>query len=626
MTKRIVALILCVATVLLCLVGCAKHEEDKGAYIRMYLTEPVYDVDPLQAFDNEASLQLVSLLFEGLFYADENGKPKKALVDKYDYEENEEEAEYILTLTLNETKWSDGVTVTANDAQFSFRRLLTPGSTHPAASMLYDIKNARSIAEGNDSIDHLGVTVVDNATLEIAFEHPIDVDEFLLVLCSPALYPLRDDIIDANPDWGKKNTTIITSGPFMVRSMDYTYQDGFILERNSYYYRDRTKDDLDKYVRPYRIVVDYSTDLSEQFAKLGSSEAGALYYFGRIPLDVRQGGEFSLEDVEVTNAASTHVYYLNENAVINGEKLFAKKEVRQALSLAIDRQAIAEAMTYAIAANGLVPYTLRNRPDKKAEFREKAESYITATANFDQAKDLLSAAGVKASSYAFSITVASYDEDHIAMANLVKAAWSSLGFNVTLNILTPFEIIEYVDNDKNPTTPDVAVATGVFENPYKDAIDDLVYTTEKDGVVTEHVVDVIALDLVAYSPDAFSYLAPFAKAFSGNKFNTIDYTLTGHITGYDSETYNNKIEEAYVAESFEDRAARLHEAEAILMDEMPVIPIVYNQNATVKAKGLSKLDSSFYCATILTEAKLKNYWDVALRDQFVVLEEEEEEE
>ena len=55
MTKRIVALILCVATVLLCLVGCAKHEEDKGAYIRMYLTEPVYDVDPLQAFDNEPS-------------------------------------------------------------------------------------------------------------------------------------------------------------------------------------------------------------------------------------------------------------------------------------------------------------------------------------------------------------------------------------------------------------------------------------------------------------------------------------------------------------------------------------------------------------------------------------------
>ncbi|MBE6702028.1 MAG: hypothetical protein E7585_01265 [Ruminococcaceae bacterium] len=626
MTKRMIALILCVATVLLCLVGCAKNEEDKGAYIRMYLTEPIYDVDPLQAFDNEATLQLVSLLFEGLFYADENGKPQKGLVDKYKYTEDKEEGDYILQLTLKDTKWSDGVPVTANDAQYAFLRLLAPNFTHPAVSMLYDIKNARAIAAGDDSVGHLGVTVVDNATLEIAFEHPIDVDEFLLVLCSPALYPLRDDIIDANPDWGKKSTTIFTTGPFMVRSMSYTEKDGFILERNSYYYRDRNKDDLDKRVRPYRIVVDYSTDLAEQFAMLGSSEAGALYYFGRIPLAVRQGGEFALDEVEVTDAASTHVYYLNENAEINGEKLFAKKEVRQALSLAIDRSAIAEAMVYAIAADGLVPCTLRNRPDKKATFRAKAESYIASTANINEAKTLLSTAGVTPGSYSFSITVASYDEDHIAMANLVKAAWSSLGFNVSLNILTPFEIIDYVDDDSNPDTPEVAKPSGIFSNPYKDAIDDLIYTTEDSEGTTEHVVEAIALDLIAYSPDAFSYLAPFAKAFSGNKYNHTDYNLQGHIIGYDSEAYNNKIEEAFAAEDFNARADRLHEAEAILMDEMPVIPIVYNQNATVKAKGISKLDSTFYCCSILTEVKLKNYWNIALRDEFVVIEEEEEEE
>ena len=625
MTKRIVALILCVATLLLCVVGCAKNEEDKGAYIRMYLTEPVYDVDPFYAFDNEATLQLVSLLFEGLFYADENGKPKKALVDKYDYNENEEDGEYILTLTLNDTKWSDGVAVTANDAQFAFRRLLLPSVNHSAASLLYDIKNARAIAEGNDSVDHLGVTVVDQKTLEISFEHPIDIDEFLLVLCSPILYPLRDDIIDANPDWGKKSSTIITSGPFMVRSMDYTSKDGFILERNSYYYRDRTKDDMDKYVRPYRIVVDYSVDAAEQFALLGNGEAGELFYFGRIPLEVRQGGAFSAKDVEVTDAPSTHVYYLNENAVINGEKLFAKKEVRQALSLAIDRNAIAEALVYATAADALVPFTIRNRPDKKAEFRKDAASYIEGTANLEQARELLSTAGVKPGSYSFSITVASYDEDHLAMANLVKAAWSSLGFNVSLNVLTPTEIIEYVDKDNNPATPDVAVNTGVYANPYKDAVNTLSYTTTEGDVVTTHTVEVIALDLVAYSPDAFSILAPFAKSFSGNKYDTDDYALKGHITGYDSETYNNKIEEAFVAENLADRADRLHEAEAILMDEMPVIPIVYNKNATIKAKGLSKLDSNFYCATLLEDAKLKKYWNIALRDGFVVLEEEEEE-
>ena len=73
MMKRVLALILCLCSVLLCLTACAKDEDDKGAYIRMYLTEPVYDLDPLNAFDNEAALQIVSMVFEGLFYADENG-------------------------------------------------------------------------------------------------------------------------------------------------------------------------------------------------------------------------------------------------------------------------------------------------------------------------------------------------------------------------------------------------------------------------------------------------------------------------------------------------------------------------------------------------------------------------
>lgn len=619
MMKRVVALILCLATVLLCLIGCAKSEDDKGAYIRMYLTEPVWDVDPLEAFDNEATLQIVSLLFEGLFTADENGKPQKALVADYEYTEDEEKGEYLLTLTLNATKWSDGVSVTANDAQFAFRRLLSPDASHPAAALLYDIKNARNIAAGNDSVDHLGVTVVNNSTLEIAFEKPVDLDSFLLNLCSPALYPLRDDIVDANPNWGKKNTSIVTSGPFMVRSMSYSEKDGFILERNGYYYRDRTKDDLDKYVTPYRIVVDYSTDLCEQLKLLGADEVGAVYYYGRIPLAARKDGQFAdlLKKADVTNAPSTHMYYLNQNALIDngaeGEAIFAKAEVRRALSLAIDRNAIAEALVYATAADGVVPYTLRNRADRKAEFRDKAESYIATSSNLDEAKSLLASANVTASKYSFSITVASYDEDHLAMAELVKAAWSTLGFKVTIKSLAPTEIIQLVDKDNDPSTPPVEEKSGMFANPYQKAL--------KSGDF-----EVIALDLVATTPDAFGYLAPFATAFSGNAVvmdTTLNpnYDLTPHITGYRSDAYNAKIEEAYAANTA-DRADRLHEAEKILVEDMPIIPIVYNQNVSLSNGKISGIDSTFFCNAYLTDVKLSGYWKIALRDQFVTEEEE----
>ena len=616
MMKRVLALILCLCSVLLCFTACAKDEDDKGAYIRMYLTEPVYDLDPLSAFDNEAALQIVSMIFEGLFYADENGKPQKALVDEYEYTEDAERGEYVLKLILRETKWSDGVNVTSTDAQYAFRRLFD--AAHPASVLLYDIKNARNIAEGNDSVDHLGVTVVDNTTLEISFERSIDVDQFLLTLCSPALYPLRDDIVETNVNWAKKNNTMVASGPFIVRSMNFKDKDGFVLERNSYYYRNRTKDDLDKYVTPFRIILDYTTDPTEQLRLFGGEAAGTPYYFGHIPLAARTSGDFAelLSDVDVSDAPSTHTYYLNQNALIGGEAIFAKAEVRQALSLAIDRDAIANALVYATAADGLVPHTMLDRPGRKTEFREKAEAYIATSPNLSEAKTLLSKAGVNASSYSFAITVASYDEDHLATAELVKAAWSALGFNVTVKALKPVEIIETVKDDagKDKTQP-----SGMYRNLYQEAL----YSGD---------FEVIALDLVATSPDSFSYLAPFATAFSGNGYSpAIDengapsydekgrlvYTLNPHITGYQSDSYNAKIEEVYAADDLKARTALLHEAEAMLMQDMPAIPIVYNKNVSLCASQLSRVGSSFFCNAVFNRTKLSGYWKIALRDEFV---------
>ena len=599
MMKKVIALLLCFVMLVPCLAACSHGENDKGAFIRMYLTEPVYDLDPLQAFDNEAALQIVSLLYEGLFYADENGKPKKALVDDYKFYEDEDEDEYYLQLELKTTSWSDGVQLTANDVQYAFHRLFDTDTSHPAVAMLYDIKNARDIVKGDQSVDHLGVEVVNNTEVLIHFEGPVDKDTFLSALCSPALYPLRYDVVDYNEDWGKKASTIVCSGPFMVRSMDFDEADGFVLERNAYYYRNREKDKIDKYVNPYRIVIDYSTDAADQFALFNSDEKGALYYFGHIPLSLRGSSEYAdiLKKVDVTDAPSTHVYYLNQNAEIGGDKLFADADVRKALSLAIDREAIVEALVYARAATGLVPYTVRNRPDRKTQFRKKAEEYITSTANFEQAKELLQEAGIRPSSYSFSITVASYDEEHMATAELVKAAWASLGFKVSIRALGVTEIKD-AEGKK----------TGMFESKYKQAL--------QTGDF-----EVIALDLVATSPDAFSYLAPFAKEFSGNGYNMTTYDLNPHITGYDSEAYNDKIEAAFGAEKIKDRAELLHEAEEILMDDMPVIPIVFNQNTSLRSRKLKRLDNSFFCNAVFTDAKLSGYWKIALRDEFVTEEE-----
>ncbi len=612
MMKRAVALLLCLLMLLPCIAACSKPANDKGAYIRMYLNEKIYDFDPLSAFENADNLQIVSMLFSGLFYADEDGEPQKDLVEEYEYIYDEKEDRYYLTMTLRDTLWSDGVPLTAMHVQYAFLRLFSSDLSHPATAMLYDIKNARDVVNGENP-DHLQVIVVNSKELEIEFEKDIDINAFLLTLCSPALYPVRDDIVESNKDWAKKTTTMVFSGPFIVRKMNYDEKDGFILERNAYYLRDRQEDDLDEYVTPYRLVCDYTTPIEDQLAKFDAEDAGALYYLGNIPVSGRSTAAFSalLEKGELTESTSTHVYYMNEKALINGTALFADPAVRKALSLALDREAIAEALVFAKAADALVPGAILNRAGDDETFREAAREGIATLPNVKLAKAMLDAAGITPSDYAFSITVAEYDTDHVATAELAKAAWSALGFKVSikkLGVETAYQLDENGNQvlDSKTKKP---IEMGYVNDLYKDAY--------KAGNF-----EIIALDLVSPGADAFSYLAPFATAFSGNAMDmntetNPEYKLTPHITGYQSAAYDQKIEAAFAEQDQEKRAALLHEAEEILLSDMPVIPVVYNMNFSLASGELGKIERRFFCNAHFQKTSLSGYWEIALAEKFV---------
>jgi ABC-type transport system substrate-binding protein len=110
-------------------------------------------------------------------------------------------------------------------------------------------------------------------------------------------------------------------------------------------------------------------------------------------------------------------------------------------------------------------------------------------------------------------------------------------------------------------------------------------------------------------------LAPFATDFAGtgmdleakdSKGNYL-YEIEGHITGYKNDEYNAKIEEAFAEKDEEKRTALLIEAEKMLLDDMPVIPVVFNQDGYVISKELSKVDNSYFGSRIFTKTKLKDY-------------------
>lgn len=618
MTKRIIALVLCLAACVTVCVGCSgsidAQSEYKGQQFTMYLTENVYNLDPAYAFTNESTRQVVSLLFDTLFTLDEKGKVSESLASRYWVEtvknDDGNDEEYYMYIELkSDAKWSDSVPVTADDIVFAWKRLLNPNNSFDCAALLFDIKNARAYNEAAVTKDDLGL-YADDKLLTIQFEGPTDYDRFILNLTSLALAPLREDIVAKNSDWAKKPGLMVCSGPFKLSRVSFsknssvTYEDlnysikktdennkvvkdkygndmyidatevgtfanqvinSFVIERNIHYYRNaEDSEKLDKSVTPYRILVDCG--MSAEDVKSGY-DSGAIVYVGDIPMSMRSDVK---DSATVKDSLSTNVCYFNQNAYIddgseNGSKLFSIKEVRQALSLATDRDAIANALVFAKAATGIVPTGVYDSSSYKTQFRDvSANNFKYLSRDIEEAYALLKSANINASDYSFTITVAAYDEVHLYVANALAAAWgkTGLGFNVDIKTLGTV-----ANNDYHKDVKSVPA----------DLCDDIYDEKLRSGDF-----EVAILDLVAPSVDPFSVLAPFAKPFSGQKMdmtNVENYELATHITGYDSEEYNTLMESIFAKKSSGDRSAELHKAEEILMEDMPVMPIVFNQTA-----------------------------------------------
>lgn len=623
MSKKIIALVLCVLMLLPVLASCAgKDENYVGPIINMYLGEMIYDYDPLYAFNNETALKIVSLLFEPLFKINSKGKIEKALVKKYTYSKDELNEEYKLVLEFNETNWSDGTYVSANDLVYAWKRIMDPENSNEAAALLYEVKNAREVKNGDKSIDTLGVYSVDELTVEIEFDHDIDVDAFLYTLTSYALVPLREDVVAKNSDWAKKSATIVCSGPFIIRSTDYgmdprvdeeNIEKKLYLERNAYYYRDKLKDDIDVAVSPYKIKVNFEMTPEEQvdsYLNASDNELTKVFFLNYIALSKR---EELKNDVTLYDSTSSHTYIFNTQALVQkkgsseGVALFADARVRQALSYAIDRTAIANQIVYAKPATGLVPYGIFETTSPKAQYRDSAPAVVATSADVAKAQTLLAEAGITPSDYSFTISIRSGKEVHKAIAEAVAASWNALGFNVDVEEIAPI-----VNNDKY-----------YGEDPQQDICDDVFNETyfyrHPESEAEVRSFEVLGVDLVAQGVDAFSVLAPYAVGFTGQAIDfseadndesfsgDFEYTIPTHISNYNSEAYNAKIEEAYAEKDPVKRNAILQEAEAILMQDMPVMPIIFNQQARLASKELSKVTYDWFGFANFKNAMLDDF-------------------
>ena len=576
--KRIVSMIICLAMTVAAFAGCSTLEgDDKGSIINVYLAGPVYDYDPAMHYHNSDMVKFFNLIYEGLTDLDSKGNWTKALMKDYEKSFNDETGEYKVTITLNSTQWSDGRSVQAADLVFAWKRILEPTFESAAASMLFDIKNARAVKYGDVSIDDLGVVAIDTYVLEISFEYAVDLDAFFRTCASPALVPLREDVVQRTADWATKTSSMVTNGPFALKEIDWD-KDGLVrIERNANYYLDDEKEEaLDKYVIPWRIITTYDRgDLEDQLAAFDNGE---IFYLGEIPLSARAERQSS---ATISDEMAIHTYYFNTE-----NELLSDARVRKALSMAIDRNEIVNILTYAKAATGLIPYGVDDGASK-SDFRTAADAngaLISSTADVDGAKALLKEAGVKKGS--FELTIRADNEADAAVAKYVTEVWKDLGFTVKIKTLA------------------TEIRTEGGESNTKIVVDNFAKALASSDF------DVIAVDMQMLNTDAFSALSVYSTKFSGGGVDMDDssYPFIGNIMNYENEKYTELIEKAYAEHDAAARAAILHEAEALLMEDMPVMPIVFNQDAyLVNTKVLSGFKDTYWGTRDFTRMKMKNY-------------------
>ncbi|MBQ8551602.1 MAG: peptide ABC transporter substrate-binding protein [Clostridia bacterium] len=556
--KKVISTLLLAGMCMSLFAGCGStlKEEEKGATINLYIGSELCDFDPALAFTDDSAVKVLGLVYEGLTRINEKGKVENALMKSYEVFEDDEKGEYRMEITIKETKWSDGRLVSADDVVYAWKRILDPEFSNAAAPLLFDIKNARDVKAGDNSIDDLGIAAIDTDVIEVQFETKIDYKLFLENCASLALVPLREDIVSRYKEqsFGAASTTMCSNGPFAVKGLDEGER--LMLERNVYYYRDTENDEaLDKYVLPYRLIVNFEND---EEANTLAYENGEIFYLGEIAMSKRADYE---KEATISDLLSTHSYMFNTE-----NKLFTSAEVRRGLSMALDRNAIVDIVTYAEPATGLIPGVVYDTKIGDS-FRANGGDLISASADVSGAKSLIGSKTGK-----FTITCRD-NALEVAIAEYCQGVWEGLGFNVSVDAL------DYED--------------------YREA-----YTTGD--------YDVIALDYQCISTDSFGALAVFAPLFSGMGIDiqNDNYDPVPYVQGYENEEYNALIESAFAEKNRAARSSILHDAEELLMEDMPIIPLIFNKDAYVYNDDvLSGIDDYYYGYRDFNRLNMKNWRD-----------------
>lgn len=234
--KLLKTLFIAAAGVIL-LTGCGKKEDKYEGYLKTFTEGSVVTIDPIMFADN-ASDCIISNTQAVLFRRKSDGSLLPDLAESYEVSEDG----LTYTFHLRDTSWSNGEAVTANDFVYGMQQYLAQNGAMPGVYIeMAHIKNADKIYYGDENGNHLdiselGVKAVDEKTLVITLEKPVDYLPSILSMRS--FSPLNQKFFEAQEEgmYATGPDTILCSGAFVVE--DYIPGTSSVLVKKNPYYWD----------------------------------------------------------------------------------------------------------------------------------------------------------------------------------------------------------------------------------------------------------------------------------------------------------------------------------------------------------------------------------------------------
>lgn len=482
------------------LFACSGPVDNEGTLLNRGVGPEPESLDPHHTRTTQAH-RVQRDLFEGLVGYSADGVLIPAAAERWEVSDDGKRYTFWIRDTA---RWSNGDPVTADDFVYSFRRLVNPETAAFYGELMIAVKNAPAIIEKKLNADTLGVMALGPKQLQITLDYPVPY--FIGQLALVSAYPVHAANIAEHGDSFARAGKLISNGAYQLKNWELG---SFIeLTRNPHYWNNAATQ-IDR-VRHHVTV--------EASAELYRYRAGELDITAVVPSEAyAQLAKDRPDELRVAPFLGTYFYGFN----LMQEKLRDNPKLREALSMAIDRDVLTEKVTARgeQPAWSWVPPGIANYAPQRFSYADlpRAERHAAA-------RRLYQEAGYGADKPLQIEIRYNTAETHERLALAIQSMWQDvLGFEATL-INEEFRVL--ISNIREM-----------------------------------RITELFRLSWNGDYNDAHSFLSIFE---SGNASN---------LTGYQNPRFDELMQAAAQQVDPQLRRQYLEQAEREMLDDHPVIPL-----------------------------------------------------